>query len=297
MSSIVWDTVPTHCDNRHWCRSIGKNTGTHDEDTLRGWLDGPWWGKLIGAVIGAVAGKGLLGGIVGLIVGHQFDRGLMDRANSDEHDDEHREAPEHQLFYTTFAVMGHIAKSDGRVSEDEIAAASAVMQRWALSPQQINLARRFFNEGKQADFPLAQVLQQFRRAVHDHQVLLTFVTAQLQVMLADNQIHPATRQRTWEVCKALGVSRVEMASIEAGLRGRHGARSIGSIQQAYRQLGVHERASDDDIKIAYRRMMNRYHPDKLVTDVLSEDEREQAKESLERCKDAYEVIKSARGLR
>ncbi|KKO45246.1 molecular chaperone DnaJ [Arsukibacterium ikkense] len=56
----------------------------------------------------------------------------------------------------------------------------------------------------------------------------------------------------------------------------------------FRVLGVKTNASDDDIKKAYKRLANRYHPDKLLG--LNEDEKEQAASQLQRVKQAYDVL-------
>lgn len=56
----------------------------------------------------------------------------------------------------------------------------------------------------------------------------------------------------------------------------------------FRVLGVKSNASDDEIKKAYRRLANKYHPDKLHG--LSEDEAEQAAQQLQRVKTAYDVL-------
>ncbi|WP_214000984.1 DnaJ domain-containing protein [Arsukibacterium sp.] len=56
----------------------------------------------------------------------------------------------------------------------------------------------------------------------------------------------------------------------------------------FRVLGVKNNASDDDIKKAYKRLANRYHPDKLLG--LSDDEKELAASQLQRVKQAYDVL-------
>lgn len=56
----------------------------------------------------------------------------------------------------------------------------------------------------------------------------------------------------------------------------------------FRVLGVKTNASDDDIKKAYKRQANRYHPDKLLG--LSDDEKEQAAGQLHRVQQAYDVL-------
>lgn len=60
----------------------------------------------------------------------------------------------------------------------------------------------------------------------------------------------------------------------------------------FRVLGVKTNASDDDIKKAYKRFANKYHPDKLHG--LTGDEKEQAAAQLQRVKAAYEVLSDAK---
>ncbi len=263
------------------------------------WFRLPVWGKVVGAILGFLVAKTPVGVIIGAILGHQFDRGLRRNGRIDDSDESiHTSGSvQHHVFYTTFAVMGHIAKSDGRVSEDEIKAATRIMQLWALNPQQTRLAIQYFKEGKKKGFPLTQVLLQFaREAGDDRAVLLSFAKAQMRIMMADHQIHPASRQRTWDVCHSLGITRVEMASIETELRGSS-HRGGMTLQLAYQALGVSSSANNDGVKTAYRRMMNRYHPDKLIADSLSAGDLAEARTALDRCREAYDVIKAARGMR
>lgn len=56
----------------------------------------------------------------------------------------------------------------------------------------------------------------------------------------------------------------------------------------FRVLGVKETASDAEIKKAYRRLSNLYHPDKLLTH--TDDEKRQAGVQLQRVQEAYEVL-------
>ena len=57
----------------------------------------------------------------------------------------------------------------------------------------------------------------------------------------------------------------------------------------FRVLGVNENASEADIKKAYRRLSNQYHPDKLLAH--SEAEKLQASVQLHRVKEAYDVLR------
>src|SRR5665213_340358 len=80
-----------------------------------------WGGKLIGGTLGMLA-LGPIGAAIGVLVGHQFDSGasasnLLGGAMFGGSDP----TQANLLFFpTTFRVMGHIAKADGRVSEQEL---------------------------------------------------------------------------------------------------------------------------------------------------------------------------------
>lgn len=56
----------------------------------------------------------------------------------------------------------------------------------------------------------------------------------------------------------------------------------------FRVLGIKTNATDDEIKKAYRRQANKYHPDKLFG--LSEPELQYAAAQLQRVTTAYNVL-------
>lgn len=60
------------------------------------------------------------------------------------------------------------------------------------------------------------------------------------------------------------------------------------MQNHFRVLGIKSNASEDEIKKAYRRLANKYHPDKLHGQ--TEEELAQAAMQLQRVKTAYEVL-------
>lgn len=60
----------------------------------------------------------------------------------------------------------------------------------------------------------------------------------------------------------------------------------------FRILGVKASANEDEIKKAYKRLSNKYHPDKLLN--LGEEEKEQAAAQLQRVKEAYDVLSDAK---
>jgi DnaJ like chaperone protein len=253
-----------------------------------------WWGKVIGALLG-LAVKGPLGAVIGAIVGHQFDRGLLDALRAAGNPG----AIEGAFFETTFSVMGHVAKSDGRVSENEIQLARAVMQRFDLTDDRRQAAMRLFTAGKQPGFPLDKALARLRRACAGNERLLhQFVEIQVAAMLADRRPHPQTRQLLWRICEQLGLGRVDLAQMEAAAHARSsGHMQQGGLPSAYKVLGVNENADDATVKTAYRRLMNRHHPDKLAARGLPKEMLNEAREQTQAIQAAWEQVKASRGLR
>ena len=76
------------------------------------------------------------------------------------------------------------------------------------------------------------------------------------------------------------------------------ADEIESLQQqladAYQLLGVSSDSSDSEIKRAYRKLMSRHHPDKLVAKGLPEEMMQMATQKTQDIKAAYEMIKASR---
>lgn len=67
------------------------------------------------------------------------------------------------------------------------------------------------------------------------------------------------------------------------------------LRDAYAVLGLQPKASDADVKRAYRRLMSQNHPDKLVAKGLPEEMIKIATEKTQNIRKAYEVIRKSRG--
>ena len=262
-----------------------------------------WWGKLMGGAFGFLLG-GPLGALLGVALGHRLDKGVDSLEGLGVGDQERVQTA---FFTATFAVMGHIAKADGRVSQDEIALAEEVMRQMNLSPEMRRAAIRLFNEGKQPEFDLDAVLEQFRRECHRRRNLLRmFLEIQLHAAYADGRMDAAEAGVLRQISEALGFPEAEFRHLEAMVRAARdfaaggGAGAAGGpspadrLREAYEVLGVPEDASDAEVKKAYRRLMNQHHPDKLVAKGLPEEMIALATEKTQEIKSAYETIRAAR---
>ena len=261
-----------------------------------------WWGKVLGGTFGFMLG-GPIGALFGAALGHGFDRGVSSHLRALPGEDvqaTRKERAQAAFFTATFGVMGHIAKADGRVSPEEIRLAGAVMDQLGMRGEMRAAAQRLFNEGKAPDFPLDDILAQLRRECrYSLDLARLFVEIQLRAAYADGAVHPAERRLLDHIAGGLGLAAHELAQLEGMVRAQLGPgdpHAPLSAEDACTVLGVPPDASDAEVKRAYRRLMNRHHPDKLVAKGLPEEMMRAATEKTREIKAAYERVKEARGL-
>ena len=271
-----------------------------------------WWGKILGGALGYVITESITGVMIGVFLGHQFDRSPRSRKRTRRAKSEgigfgraNQEQTQAAFFTATFSVMGHISKSDGRVSPEEIQLAEQVMQQMRLSQEQRVAAIEHFNYGKQEAFNLDEVLQEFRQTCHRKTSLLQmFIEIQLQAAYADGNKSSVEEQILQHICNALGYPAALLAQMEAMFFASkrnyrsyrsNGANSSSVLDDAYQIIGVNSSATDAEVKKAYRRLMSKNHPDKLIAKGLPEEMIEIATNKTQEIQKAYDLISDSRG--
>lgn len=265
-----------------------------------------WWGKILGGSFGYMLG-GPLGALLGAAIGHKFDSGLTDFTRFDNLRAGNTERIQTAFFTTSFLVMGHMAKADGRVSESEIAQVQFIMDQMQLTPDQKKAAIALFNEGKADNFDLHAVIGQFRRECGRRRNLeQMFIEIIITTAMADGELKDVEYEILLSICKQLGFSRIALEKIIQMLQAQQhysaGNRAgqkphYNTIDDAYRVLGIESSATDSEVKKAYRKLMSQHHPDKLVARGLPEEMLKIATEKTQEIKAAYEQIKQDRKMK
>lgn len=252
---------------------------------------------LLGSVIGLFTG-GPAGLVMGGLFGYFASRLLLGAVKAFH--------PQRALFKATFSVMGKVAKADGRVSENEIAFASALMNQMRLTGEKRQEAIDQFNAGKEADFDVAEALKPLAVYLrHRPDVRMFFVEVQLQAAFADGEVSAAELEVIQQVCAHLQMTKQEVEMLVArmqaqqsfhqqGQQGFAGPQAAQMLDAAYRVLGVEAEATDAEVKKAYRKLMSQHHPDKLVSKGLPEEMVTMAKEKSQEIQAAYEQVRRAR---
>ena len=256
-------------------------------------------GKLVGAVIGLIVFHNPFGLLIGAIIGHFYDVALTQLRPP---------SMGSGFIEPLFAFAGALAKSDGRVSEVEIAAAESLMARLRLDGAQRRAAIERFSIGKGAEFPAELAINDLKRWCGGRRDLAFLVLdLLLDLVYAEGALVAPKLALLRKLCWTLGVNDHELAALAAmkgyAPTGPHAQRGPGARpapfgpQHAdpYVVLGIERSANERDIKRAYRKLMSQHHPDKLgdVPDELKRRAEERARE----INAAYERVKAERGFK
>lgn len=258
-------------------------------------------GKLVGAIVGLLVLHNPIGLLIGAVLGHFYDA-MSTRLRPP--------SMGHGFIEPLFAFAGALSKSDGRVSEPEIAATEALMTRLRLDAAQRRSAIERFTVGKQDGFDASLAVADLKTWCSGRRDLAFIVLdLLLDLVHSEGRLADAKLALVRKLCWSLGVSDQELAALSAmkgyaaaasarGSGGGYGPRAAPSKPigvDPYAVLGVDRSANERDIKRAYRKLMSQHHPDKLgdVPDELKRRAEGRARD----INAAYERIKSERGIR
>lgn len=255
-----------------------------------------WLGKIAGGGIGFFLG-GPLGAVLGAAIGH----GVVD--SEDHGEDRDRAVPgvsldpaerKQAVFFTAaFAMLGKMAKADGRVTEAEIRVVDDFMRNnLGLDARARRLAADIFNRAKTDPGPFSDYARQFGAAFADEpQVRQTFFELLLALASADGKLHPTEERLLLEAVDLLGLPDAFRQRVRTGGPG------ATDLTQAYRILGLEPTAGDDEVKRAYRKVVRDFHPDTIASKGLPEEFTRFAEEKFKEIQAAYEAIRNQRNLR
>ncbi len=261
------------------------------------------------AFFGLIVGR-LPGAVTGAIIGFILD--------NLRHSQRKRAIPEAGGFVgPLFTLLGAVAKSDGRVSEAEIAVAERLMTRMGLGAEQRQKAVASFNRGKQPEFDVTGTIDELRRWVgvrRDHAFPVLDVV--IETVLAEGRPSPEKMAILRQLAFALRVSDMELMALlamkgyawnaggSAHGRGRAWGPGAGGGYvppqrntqgpDPYTVLGIDRNADERAVKRAYRKLISEHHPDRLGD--LPEDMRRQAESRASEINAAYDRIKELRGF-
>jgi DnaJ like chaperone protein len=257
------------------------------------------WGKIVGAAAGFMIWGGPIGALMGALAGHYWvDKGeqkkLQDRERGAERDRQREPSGwragsnQDEVVFSVgvIALFAKMAKADGQVTRDEIAAFNRVFH--VPEAERVHVGR-IFDLAKQSVAGFDSYAQQLAGIFRGRtEVLTDLLDALFLVAKADGNFHPEEENFLRQVARIFGVSEDEFTRIRESHFG-------ADRRDPYRVLGVSRDISDEELKRIYHAAVKRYHPDSLMARGVPKEFIDVATEKLAAINGAYEQVKRERG--
>ena len=245
-------------------------------------------GKWILGGLGFAVG-GPIGALIGVFIASLFDSSHTIEAG------EHRQGIPHpgrshttqgDIRVSIIVLLACVIKADGRVLKAEITSIKPFLLR-NFGEEGAKQALQLLKQLLEQDINPVAVSQQIRQHVN-YSVRLELVHMLLEVAKADGEVADSECQVIETISMNMGIADADYQSLLSLYRKQTDA------NWAYTALEIEPTATDDEVKKAYRRMAMKYHPDKVAN--AGEAVRQQATEKFRAINEAYEHIKSLRGM-
>ena len=245
-------------------------------------------GKWILGGLGFALG-GPIGALIGVFVASLFEGGKQIETGEYTHDIPRASRPratQGDIRVSIIVLLACVIKADGRVLKSEVAYIKPFLVR-TFGEEGAKQALQLLKQLLEQEINPVAVAQQIRQHVN-YSVRLELVHLLLEVAKADGDVVEAETNVIEIIAVNMGISTADYQSLLALYR-KH-----SDTTWAYTALEIEPSASDDEVKKAYRRMAMKYHPDKVAN--AGEAVRQQATEKFRAINEAYEHIKSLRGM-
>jgi len=243
-------------------------------------------GKILGGTIGFALG-GPLGAIAGAAIGHAYDLG-SERVAQPQIFLSNVEETQFTFFLAAFSMLAKLAKIDGRVSEEEIAAIEKFMTYdLNLDLKSKRLAINIFNAAISSD----QTFQAFAHQFYNHfrsqpQMLRMMIDILLRVSAADGHISDSEEKLISDAVNIFNFSSTQYENLRA--------QYLQANDTYYAVLGCNRNDSMEQIRKQYRKRVFEYHPDKIASKGLPEEFTKLANDKFREIQEAYDAIRAER---
>lgn len=247
--------------------------------------------KWLGAGLGFTLG-GPIGAIIGFGLGSFVDEFKIEDLSEDKKNYKRRSLRSKKStntqsgdFEISLLVLASIViKSDNKIDQREL---NFVRSHFLsmYGKERANNAFRLFKEIVKKQVSARQVCIQIR-AHMSHASRLQLLHFLFGIAKADNHVTQHEVEEIKKIAGYLYINQYDFESIKAMF--------YDVSENAYKILEIDKSATNDQVKKAYRRMVKKYHPDKLLD--LGEEHLKGAKDKFQSIQDAYEQIKKERDL-
>jgi len=234
------------------------------------------YGKWIGGGLGWAFG-GPIGAIFGFFIGS-----VVDGMNSGVYEVQRTQGGDFtaSLIVLTAAIM----KADGKIMKSELDYVKQFfIQNFGVADakNKLNILKEIINK----DIDLEAVCKQIKTYM-DPSSRLQLIHFLFGIAQADGSIDTREEMLINRIGLLLGISANEYNSIKYMF--------VADTDKYYKILEIEKTATNEEIKKAYRKLANRYHPDKVSH--LGEQYQKDAHKKFQQLNEAYNAIKKERAI-
>lgn len=188
------------------------------------------------------------------------------------------------FIISILVLFAKVMKADGQLLKSELDYVKQFLKQ-QFGVQQARELMPVLKDILEQEYPLKDVCRQIQRSM-DHPSRLQLVHVLFGLSAADGHVHPDEVSIIFTISNYLNVNTNDFESIKAMF--------IENKESAYKILEISQKSSDSELKKGFRKMANKYHPDKVAH--LGPEMQTLAEEKFKAVNDAYQKIKKERGI-
>ena len=150
-------------------------------------------------------------------------------------------------------LFGAVMKADNRMLKSELDFVKQFLSK-QFSNQEVRDFMILFKDILKQDYPLKDVCRQIQRSM-DHPSRIELIHILFGLAFADKQIDDKEIKVIHTIAGYLNINSKDYESIKAMF--------IKDNTYAYKIFEIDPSCNDDEVKKGYRKMANKYHPDKV----------------------------------
>lgn len=244
------------------------------------------FGKWIGGALGWSLG-GPVGAFLGFALGSMFDSSstITEEGRSGTGRMRRPQTQQGDFNISLVILSAAVMKADGKTLKSELNFVKQFMKQ-QFGTQASTEYVKMLGDILKKEIPLAEVSTQIGQymAMPMKLQLLHYLYG---IAKADGHVHSSEVDVISRIASYMRIPRADQESIKNMF--------YQEVNSSYKILEIDAKATDDEVKKAYRRMAKRFHPDKVST--LGEEVRHGAEEKFKMIQEAYEQIKKERGMK
>ena len=185
---------------------------------------------------------------------------------------------------SVLVLLAKVMKADGKLLKSELDYVKNFLKQ-QFGIHQTRELMLVFKDILEQEYPLKDVCRQIQRSM-DHPSRLELIHILYGLSASDGNVHPKEINLIQTISNYLNINKNDYESIKAIF--------AKDEEASYRILEIKKSASNDEVKKSYRRMANKYHPDKVAH--LGKKMQDLAEEKFKAVNDAYQQIKKERNI-